>query len=122
MSDARIQSFEEFWPYYLGEHLDPTCRALHYAGTGLVIGIAASAALTMNPTLLLALPVVGYGFAWVGHFVFEKNRPATFTYPRWSLAADFKMFGYWVTGRMGAELAKHHPGAAGARAAQGARG
>jgi hypothetical protein len=114
MSETRYQTFDEFWPYYLGEHLNPACRALHYVGTGLVIGTAVTSLVTMNPTLLLALPVIGYGFAWVGHYAIEKNRPATFTYPRWSLAADFKMFGYFVTGRMGAELAKHHPGAAGA--------
>ena len=118
MADKRYQRFEEFWPFYLGQHLDPTCRNLHYIGTGLVIGTALTALVTLNPWLLLALPVIGYGFAWVGHFAFEKNRPATFTYPRWSLAADFKMFGYFVAGKMEAELQRLHPRAVAAQRAQ----
>lgn len=104
MSEPRIQTFEEFWPYYLGEHRNPLCRALHYIGTGMVLGTALTAAVTMNPMLLLALPVVGYGPAWFAHFVVEKNRPATFKYPLWSLRADFKMFFLFVRGKMGSEL------------------
>lgn len=102
----RFQTFDEFWPYYLGEHADPLCRALHYTGTGMVIGATAVGLLTANPFILAAVPVLGYGPAWIGHFFIEKNRPATFTYPLWSLLADFKMFYLAVTGRIGDELAK----------------
>ena len=103
-SEERIQSFEEFWPYYVGEHRDPRCRAMHYVGTTAVIGTVVTAAVTLNPTWLLAAPVAGYGCAWIGHFVFEKNKPATFKYPLWSLAADFKMYGYMLRGKMREEV------------------
>ena len=101
---SEYQSFDQFWPFYLREHSKPRTRALHYAGTSLVIGIALFALLTGRWAWLLALPVAGYGFAWLAHFAVEKNRPATFTYPLWSLAADFKMWWLWLTGRLGAEL------------------
>ena len=97
-------SFAEFWPFYLREHSRPATRALHYAGTTLVIAIALLAALTGRWLLLLAVPIAGYGFAWLAHFRVEKNRPATFTYPLWSLAADFKMWWLWLTGRLQDEL------------------
>jgi hypothetical protein len=98
------QSFEEFWPFYVGEHKNPVNRALHYAGTTMVIGTVATAAVTMNPLWLLATPIVGYAPAWIGHFVFEKNVPATFKHPLWSLAADFKMYGLALRGKMAEEL------------------
>jgi hypothetical protein len=101
---SRYSTFEEFWPFYLREHSKPRTRALHYAGTSLVVAIAAFALVTGRWWLLLALPVAGYGFAWVAHFRVEKNRPATFTYPLWSLAADFRMWWLWLTGRIGREL------------------
>jgi hypothetical protein len=100
------QTFEEFWPFYVGEHKNPINRALHYAGTTMVIGTVATAVITLNPLWLLATPVVGYGPAWVGHFVFEKNMPATFKHPLWSLAADFKMYGMALRGKMAEELAR----------------
>ncbi len=100
----RYKSFSEFWPYYLREHSRPTTRALHYFGTSLVVLVALGAVLTGRWLLLLAMPVAGYFFAWLGHFAVERNRPATFTYPLWSLLADFKMWGCWITGRMGREL------------------
>jgi len=104
MPDAqRFGSFAEFWPFYVREHLDPRSRALHVAGSALVL-VALMLALTVSAWWLLVMPVIGYGFAWVGHFVFEKNRPATFTHPLWSLIGDWKMFWFTVTGRMGAEL------------------
>ncbi len=102
--DARLQSFEEFWPYYVDQHKNPTNRALHYVGTTIVIGTVVTAAVTMNPTWLLAAPVAGYGCAWIGHFFIEKNRPATFTYPLWSLRGDFKMYGLALRGKMRAEV------------------
>ena len=104
MSDERYQSFEEFWPFYVREHQDPVNRALHYAGTTLVIGSVATAAVTLNPAWLLAAPIAGYGFAWAGHFFVEKNKPASFSYPVWSLAADFKMYGLALRGKMTEEV------------------
>ncbi|MDF2487741.1 MAG: hypothetical protein K0S77_363 [Pseudomonas sp.] len=89
---AQYRSFAEFYPYYLGEHSNPTCRRLHFVGTSLVIALLAYSIASASWLLLLALPVVGYGFAWIGHFFFEKNRPATFTHPLYSLIGDFAMF------------------------------
>ena len=100
----KIAHFVDFWPYYLREHSRPATRALHYIGTSLVVALAAYAILTGRWLLFLAIPVAGYFFAWAGHFAIEKNRPATFTYPLWSLAADFKMWWLWLTGRLGPEL------------------
>lgn len=100
MKRPEIQSYEDFWPYYVSEHRDPTCRRLHFVGTSLVMAMAT------NPLLWPALPVAGYGFAWVGHFVFEKNRPATFDYPAWSLRADFRMWRKILLGQMDKELAR----------------
>lgn len=102
----RYQSFAEFWPFYLREHSKPRTRALHYAGTTLVVAIALFALLTGRLAWLLAIPLAGYGFAWVAHFKVEKNRPATFTYPLWSLAADFRMWWLWLTRRLEPELRK----------------
>ena len=93
-------SFREFYPYYLGEHQNPTCRRLHFAGTALLLLILVTTLLTERWALLILLPVVGYGFAWVGHFVFEKNRPATFRHPWYSLAGDFVMFADILRGRI----------------------
>ncbi|MBX7166077.1 MAG: DUF962 domain-containing protein [Pirellulales bacterium] len=107
-SHDRFQSFTEFWPYYVGEHSHSGCRWLHFIGTTLVIGLVGYIIYAQNWWLLLLAPVVGYGFAWVGHFGLEKNRPATFTYPLWSLIGDFKMWGLMVTGQMNAEIARIH--------------
>jgi hypothetical protein len=97
----RYASFREFYPYYLSEHRNPTCRRLHFVGSALIlvlVGLVIAAVLA--PWWLLAVPVIGYGFAWVGHFVFERNRPATFTYPLWSLAGDWVMFKDMLTGKV----------------------
>ena len=104
MSTRAYKSFREFWPFYLREHSRPATRRLHYVGTGLVIALAIAALVTGTWWLLLALPVAGYFFAWIAHFRVERNRPATFTYPLWSLAADFRMFFLWASGRLGPEL------------------
>ncbi|ADR59066.1 Putative transmembrane protein [Pseudomonas sp. XWY-1] len=99
-SKAQFRSFAEFYPYYLGEHSNPTCRRLHFVGTSLVIALLAYTIGSGKWLLLLAVPVFGYGFAWVGHFFFEKNRPATFTYPLYSLAGDFVMFRDILLGKL----------------------
>ena len=93
--DAKIathyESLSEFYPFYLSQHLHPICRLLHIIGTTLVI-IMLISGLLIDLKLLLWCPVAGYSFAWIGHFVFEKNRPATFTYPVYSLLSDFIMW------------------------------
>ncbi|PYB79438.1 DUF962 domain-containing protein [Pseudomonas sp. LB-090624] len=99
-STAQFRSFAEFYPYYLGEHSNPTCRRLHFVGTSLVIALVAYTIGSGKWLLLLAVPLFGYGFAWVGHFFFEKNRPATFTYPFYSLAGDFVMFRDILLGKL----------------------
>jgi len=97
----KFDSFSEFFPYYLAEHSLPVCRALHYIGTILATSVLLYALYTRTWWMLLLFPVIGYGFAWVGHFVFEKNRPATFDYAWWSFLGDYKMLSLFVTGRIG---------------------
>ena len=91
MSNNKITSFKEFYRFYLSEHLHPTCRLLHFIGTGAVISLITLSIINSNKLWIYA-PLYGYSFAWVGHFIFEKNRPATFTYPIYSLIGDFVMF------------------------------
>ena len=93
-------SFKAFYPYYLDEHRNRTCKLLHFIGTWLVVAIVVTVILTGNLWLLLLAPVVGYGFAWVGHFFFEKNRPATFTYPLYSLMGDWVMWKDIMVGKV----------------------
>ena len=99
------RTFAEFFPFYLREHAKPATRAFHYAGTTLVVLIALAALVSGRWWLLLAMPVAGYAFAWASHAMVERNKPATFTYPLWSLAADFRMWWLWLTGRLGPALA-----------------
>lgn len=99
-TSARYTSFAEFYPYYLQEHSNPICRRLHYLGSLLVLGILAYALVSQQWLWLLAMPLAGYGFAWVGHFGFEKNRPATFQYPLYSLMGDWVMLKDAFTGRI----------------------
>lgn len=96
---TQFSSFREFYPYYLDEHRDRRCRRLHFIGSWLVL-IALILGLTVSPWWLIAMPLVGYGFAWIGHFVFEKNRPATFKHPFYSLLGDWVMFADILRGRI----------------------
>ncbi len=99
MSES-YRSFAEFYPYYLSEHRNQTCRRLHFVGTGLALLLLLLAFVTSTWSLLLAVPLVGYGFAWVGHAVFERNRPATFRHPVYGLMGDLAMFGDILRGRI----------------------
>jgi hypothetical protein len=97
--EKRFQSFSEFYPYYLTEHQDTTCRILHFTGTSLFFVFLIAGFVSGNYNLLWLCPVMGYGFAWVGHFFYEKNKPATFQYPLWSLASDFKLYFQILSGK-----------------------
>lgn len=96
----QYQSFTEFYPFYLSQHENRTCRRLHFFGSLLTVLLIIYVAITGKPVLLLLAPLIGYGFAWFGHFLFEKNRPATFTYPIYSLMGDWVMFKDILTGRI----------------------
>ncbi|AOS98078.1 hypothetical protein AUP74_02683 [Microbulbifer aggregans] len=98
--ETEFASFREFYPYYLNEHRNLTCRRLHFAGTALVIALVVTAITSGNMSWLIAVPFAGYGFAWVGHFFFEHNRPATFKHPFYSLWGDFVMFKDMLIGRI----------------------
>jgi hypothetical protein len=100
MMDTRYATFAEFYPFYLSEHANRTCRRLHFAGTSLVIGCLGAALVTGNAWWFAAAPIAGYGFAWVGHLFFERNRPATFSYPLYSLFGDFVMYKDLLTGKI----------------------
>jgi len=99
MSVKKYKSLNEFYPFYLSEHQNLTSRILHFIGTGLVVLCFIGAMLFHEFSILIAVPFLGYGFAWVGHFFFEKNKPATFQYPLFSLASDFILFWDLLSGK-----------------------
>lgn len=99
-AEARFRRFADFYPYYLGEHSHPLNRRLHVCGTVLAVALAVAAVVTGRWALWWLVPLAGYGFAWVGHFRIERNRPATFTYPFYSLAGDFVMAWQVLTRRL----------------------
>mgnify|MGYP003460647982 CR=1 FL=1 len=99
MQHKPFTSLKEFYPFYLTEHSNATSRILHFIGTGLVFLILLAGLLLGNAKFLIAIPFVGYGFAWVGHYFFEKNKPATFKHPFYSLASDFILFFELLTGK-----------------------
>ena len=103
-----MKTFDDFWPFYVGEHRLPLNRMLHCVGTLTGVLIVLSAVASLDPLLFLAAPLAGYGSAWVGHFILEKNRPATFSHPFWSFRGDFKMCGLMLMGRMDSEVERYY--------------
>jgi len=95
MADREFTDFEDFWPFYLSEHSNRTCRALHIVGTSGSLICLVLLLVTLNPYYFFAALACGYGCAWVGHFIFEGNRPATFKHPLWSFRGDLRM--WWKT-------------------------
>ncbi len=99
-TEKKYKTFWSFYPYYLTEHVESKNRILHFTGTLLLICSLFAGIVTGKWLFFVLIPVLGYGFAWVGHFFIEKNRPATFTYPLYSLASDFVMFWHILTGQI----------------------
>lgn len=95
-----FSSFAEFYPYYLSEHSNRTCRRLHFSASTLVLIVIAVALWSGQARWLWLAPVAGYGFAWIGHYGFEKNRPATFRHPLYSLLGDWVMYAQMWSGRI----------------------
>lgn len=113
----RIETFEEFWPFYVMEHKKPETRRYHFAGTTVVIGLLASAVVFRKAWPVALAPLAGYGPAWFSHFFIEKNKPASFKYPLYSLAADFVMWSKIARGTMDAEVERIEKAQAEAQAA-----
>lgn len=100
----KISTYKEFWPYYLGEHTNLVCRRLHFSGTTFAVITLVLFLVTKSPIFIALSILGGYGAAWVGHFLFEKNKPATFKYPLWSFYSDIRMYLLWLSGDLGKEL------------------
>ena len=107
MPSQKFQTFEEFWPFYLTQHQNSRCRNLHFFGTTLALLFFVLTFISGHYALLILSPVIAYFFAWIGHFGFEKNRPATFTYPRWSFYGDLKMLKLFYSGELKLELNRY---------------
>jgi hypothetical protein len=103
-SDPPIATYAEFWPYYLREHSRSTTRSIHFFGTGMALSCLCAGLVTGALWFFPVALVAGYGPAWFAHYFVEKNRPATFSYPVWSLLSDFKMALCWIGGRLEREL------------------
>lgn len=108
MTEKRIESFNEFYKFYLSQHQNIVCRLLHLIGTTIVIALTITAFYHRTPELLLMVPLAGYGFAWVGHFFFEQNKPAIFKHPWWSLKSDFRMYFDILSGKLRLDNSKDH--------------
>jgi len=98
--NKNFNSFDEFYPFYLSQHSNTTCRLLHFIGTSFVLVILLHAILAMTTQFLVFIPFAGYGCAWIGHFYFENNKPATFSYPVYSLMGDFRMYSEIIQGKI----------------------
>ena len=98
--DSGFRSFAEFYPFYLNEHRHPVSRLLHYLGTWGSVLCLVTLIVTGEPLWLLGVVFCGYTFAWIGHFRFERNKPATFRHPLYSLASDFRMWWELNLGRL----------------------
>ena len=96
---SRFSGFRQFYPFYLSEHTHRMCRILHFVGSCCVLLIVVAVILGVSAWWLFLVPVVGYGFAWLGHYAFEKNHPATFRYPLYSLMGDWVMFWEFLSGQ-----------------------
>ena len=104
MTERKYKSFQEFWPFYVSEHSKPETRMLHALGTTVAMACAVALVITGRWRWLPLALVPGYGAAWLGHFLIEKNRPATFQYPLWSFIGDYKMLAFMLAGKMDAEV------------------
>jgi len=102
---ARFATFEDFWPYYLRQHSSAHTRLLHFAGTAMTFPLVAGLVVSQDYRWFCAAVVLAYASAWAGHAIFERNKPATFSYPGWSLRGDFRMFRLWLLGQLNSELA-----------------
>jgi len=104
----KFQTYAAFWPFYLSRHAKRSTRRIHVLGTLLALLLFVIAVFSLSLLWLLAALAAGYGFAWLSHVTTEKNRPATFARPLWSLRGDFHMLWFWLTGRLEAELVRNH--------------
>ncbi len=100
----KFQTYDEFFHFYLQQHSDPRNRILHALGTTLGVGVVLGALILGHPWYALLFFPIGYGCAWIGHFVLEKNKPATFGHPFWSFISDFRMLGLMLTGRLASHM------------------
>jgi hypothetical protein len=103
-TSPRIETYREFWPFYLREHANPDTRLWHFVGTGAASVLLVAALVSFSYELFFAALIVGYAPAWAAHFLIEKNRPATLRYPLWSLISDYRMAAAWLTGRLARDL------------------
>lgn len=107
---ARIERYADFWPVYLRAHRRGGTRALHYLGSGGGLLLLALGLVALDWRIIVAAPFFGYACAWIGHFLVEGNRPATFGHPLWSFFSDFRMLALFLTGRLGPELERAEAG------------
>jgi hypothetical protein len=100
MNEERYRSFGDFYPFYLSEHSNQVSRRLHFTGTSIAVALLVTAAITQRWWLVAVALVQGYAFAWVGHYFFERNKPATFRYPAFSLMGDWRLWWEILTGKL----------------------
>jgi len=104
--EKEYKTLQEFWPFYLSEHSHPVNRFLHFLGSSGVLVLLGCGIYFQDWRYLVGMPLCGYGFAWVGHFIIEKNRPATFTYPVKSFISDWRMYFYIITFQIDRQMEK----------------